>query len=194
MTSSGLMNRSGWLDQAQQRLAPTCGRWSSASACAFGRGDAGERRLGDGEEAEDEQQHDDRDEHQRGRRWLNAAMHHGRVLLAERRPAPGRASGGPRAARARAPASRAVSSGSAWSWPSTCRTPCTTSSASSSSRCRRARRLRGGDRRADHHVAEQQRQSPGRAARSGRGRRASADSASPSMRERQHVGRARRGP
>ena len=94
-----------------------------------------------------------------------------------------------------------VSSGSAWSWPSTCRTPWTTSSASSSStepswcseRCSGA--LRAATVGADHHVAEQQRRH-GASARC-EGRRAGgavvrvtgrARRGRPSMREREDVG------
>ena len=75
----------------------------------------------------------------------------------------------------------AVSSGSAWSWPSTWSTPWTTSRASSSSSVPAwVGGLLGGDRRADHDVAEQHRDA----------------AAAPGVavvvveRERQHVGRA----
>ena len=50
MTSSGLRNRSGSLDQrARARRSPSTAR-SSASACALALDDAGERRLGHGQE------------------------------------------------------------------------------------------------------------------------------------------------
>ncbi len=74
------------------------------------------------------------------------------------RPAPARASGGARRSASSRWRIAAASSGSAWSWPSTWRTPCTTSSASSSSSvpaCSGA--WLGGHGRADDDVAEQHR-------------------------------------
>ena len=90
----------------------------------------------------------------------------------------------PLSSSARGPACVAVSSGSAWSWPSTWSTPWTTSRASSSSSVPAwVGGLLGGDRRADHDVTEQHRDAAAAA-----GRRASVVVEG----ERQHVGRARR--
>ena len=73
--------------------------------------------------------------------------------------------------------------GSAWSWPSTWRTPWTTAGRARRRACRRARRLGGGDRRAHDDVAEQHRARRRRTGRSARRRPPDVE------RERQHVGR-----
>ena len=123
-----------------------------------------------------DQQHDDRRDRVttssvgvgqwRGSRRAASVRHHGAgtpsrpvQVGASRSDAPGALHGGaPRPA-------------SAWSCPSRCRMPWTTSSATRRRGCRRGRRVAVRDRRADDHVAEQQRHVL-EVVRAGTGRRA----------------------
>ena len=152
------------LGHEQEQGAPwTFDGASSASGLRLHPGDAVERRLGDGEERRARASSTMMATSMPASAVVNSAASTAVMAVpAGSRPAPGRSSGGPRAGRARAAASATVSSGSAWSWPSTWRTPCTTSRASSSSSVPAwSAAWRCGDRRAHDDVAEQQRQVAG---------------------------------